>query len=236
MNNCKVCSLPTETLNLVHRLRFETGLSYRVIAEVVNRDHLTEGETEINNVNLSNHFRKHVSQEEALAQFISPDSSDSPGTIPEPISPDFFRDRAILFEKQARVLDDLEKRFKESRERLDLSPNERKGIFTHLALSKEIRMAILALAQIQNPGTLIEQISLSFLDRKTNRSMEILSRWLSTLRDRILPCLREGVEHEVDDLLRDMVGQIVRYEEQETEQMKSELRRAFGLAGARSPE
>ena len=167
MKYCRICSLPLKTLNLIHRLRFENGVSLRSIAYLINQDYLTGGDIPINNADLSSHFRRHVLKKEAQAFVLRP--PEKQGKIHEPIPPDFLREATALHEKESRVLEDLERRFRDSQKRLNGNPFDRRGLNAHILIAREIRAAVETLARLQPSPAVVETAVLNILAKLAAR-------------------------------------------------------------------
>ena len=229
--NCKACSLPPEIQSQIHELRFGKGISLRAIALKINKDFLGKGQTEINPQNLFNHFR-HVPQE-ALAIYQPPAQTPPPEPCAvEPLPASIIRDKTRLFEEQGEIHSDLRKRFQKSQSKLDLNPDEDKGIFTHLAIAKEMRMGIEQLDHLLNPYALMDATA-EFIQRKAINSLENFGREMARLRGEVLSMTGEGAEAILDAAFKDLALRVARFEREDVMVFQDDLRRTFGLPGIR---
>ena len=231
--NCKVCALPPEVQGLIHKLKLENQLSLRSIARKINSEYLGDGQVGLNSSNLFSHF-KHMPLE-AITLYSNPSPPDSPAILPVPIPTDLPKDRVNLYEKEVRVLEDLERKFEQLQSRIDLVSEEDRRFGPYINLAQEIRRSVETLNHIANPLGLVEGISINFMERKTTRSLQNLQKELTNFLNKIIPHLWKEKEPELTQALREMLYRIAQNEEQEAMLFQTDLKRALGLANVSSP-
>jgi len=233
--NCKVCRLLPEVRDEIHRLKFQVGMSLRDICHIIARDYPGGGGADLNSTNIHNHF-KHTPEEarpRAEAPASNPQnlpvlaSPPAPAPAPQVTFPD--QDRAALHHWEMDVLGDLRRKFDQVREKVELLSDENKGVSAYINLAREIRMAIETLANLEDPADLIGNVSEKFIQKKSVQTQEFLGREFPAFRQRILGLIQPGREVELDDSFRELVFRIQGFERENVGNLRTELRRAFGL-------